>query len=381
MIKKKKIILLGASGSIGLSTLKLLRNKKDYFDLIGISVNTNVKFLSQIVKEFNVKYVAISNLESSKNFKCKATLFHGKQGLSELSSINCDLVVSGISGVSGLLPAINAIRAGNNLAIANKEPLVVAGKIFVSEAKKHKVNILPIDSEHSSIFQCFNQSQRGNISHITLTASGGPFLNMNKNDFKNIKPIDAIKHPVWKMGKKISVDSATMVNKALEIIEAGVLFNLKSKEIDVLIHPQSIIHGLVHYKDGSTLANLSNPDMISPIAVALAYPDRLNLNLKNFSLDQVSNLTFLKPDLKKFPALKYGWQALNSGGTYPIIFNAANEIAVEYFLNNLINFNDIVNLIDSALSSINLNSPKNLDDSLEIDKITRLKVLNYIRGL
>ena len=152
-------------------------------------------------------------------------------------------------------------------------------------------------------------------------------------------------------------------------------------DIDVLIHPQSIIHGLVHYKDGSTLANLSNPDMISPIAVALAYPDRLNLNLKNFSLDQVSNLTFLKPDLKKFPALKYGWQALNSGGTYPIIFNAANEIAVEYFLNNLINFNDIVNLIDSALSSINLKSPKNLDDSLEIDKITRLKVLNYIRGL
>ena len=381
MSKKKKIILLGASGSIGLSTIKLIRSKKDYFDLIGISVHSNVKFLTEIVKEFNVKYVAISNLESSKDFKSKATILYGRQGLIDLSSINCDLVVSGISGVSGLLPALNAIRSGSNLAIANKEPLVVAGKFFVSEAKKHNVKILPVDSEHNSIFQCFNESQRSNISHITLTASGGPFLNLGRKDLTNIKPIDAIKHPTWRMGKKISVDSATMVNKALEIIEAGVLFNLTSKEIDVLIHPQSIIHGLVHYKDGSTLANLSNPDMISPLAVALAYPQRLNLNLKTLSLGQISNLTFFEPDLKKFPALKFGWQALKLGGAYPVIFNAANEVAVEYFLNNLISFNNIIDLIENSLSVINFHSPKNVDDALEIDRITRLKVIDYIKGL
>ena len=229
MGKTRKIILLGATGSIGSSTLRLLRKKRDYFNLIGISANKNISKLLKIADEFNVKYIAINDIEAAKKIKYSSKIFVGPKGLIDLASVNCDIVVSGITGISGLLPAINAIRSGNNLAIANKEPLVVAGNIFVEEAKKNNVKILPVDSEHSAIFQCFNENDRKSISHITLTASGGPFLNLSKSKFKNVKPSDAIRHPNWKMGKKITIDSATLMNKVFEVIEAKKMRGVRLK--------------------------------------------------------------------------------------------------------------------------------------------------------
>ena len=381
MKRLKKIILLGATGSIGKTTLELLRLHKNEFKLIGVSANTNVKKLKKIVDEFKVKHIAISNLIASKKIDFDKKLLVGEEGLNELASIKCDILVSGISGAAGLLPAITALRSGNDIAIANKEPLVIAGDFFIKETKINNTKILPVDSEHNSIFQCFDERQREKINNITLTASGGPFLNLHKKYFSKIKPSDAINHPVWSMGKKISVDSATLINKALEVIEAGYLFNLKPNQIDVLIHPQSIIHGMVHYMDGSTLANLSYPNMISPLSVALSYPERLNLGLKKLDLSKIGELTFKKPDLDKFPGLKLGWQILMQPKPYSIIMNAANEIAVELFLKNVISFNEIVDLINYALQRFEFDIPNNLEDIIDIDKRTRILIKENYRGV
>ena len=280
--------------------------------------------------------------------------------------------------MSGLHAAYAAINSGNNLAIANKETLVAAGKIFINKSKEKNVKILPVDSEHSAIFQCLNNKNIANLDYITLTASGGPFLNMPLDQFKNIKPQDAINHPIWKMGQKISVDSATMINKALEIIEASVLFNLNSKQIEVVVHPEHIVHGLVHYKDGSTIANLGLPDMITPISVALNWPNRLDLNLTKMSLTNISKLTFFEPDLKKFPGLKLGWEALQNPTCSPVVLNASNEIAVDCFLKNEINFTDIFIIVKETLNFYNPTKPQNIDDVIEIDKIARKHALKFI---
>ncbi len=381
MKKLKKIILLGATGSIGKTTLELLRLQKDKFKLIGVSANTNVKKLKTIVDEFNVKYIAISDLIASKTNVFDTNLLVGEKGLNELASIKCDILVSGISGAAGLLPAITALKSGNDIAIANKEPLVIAGDFFTKETNINNTKILPVDSEHNSIFQCFDEKNRDKISNITLTASGGPFLNLNKKYFNKIKPSDAIKHPVWNMGKKISVDSATLINKALEIIEAGNLFNLKFNQIDVLIHPQSIIHGMVHYMDGSVLANLSYPNMISPLSLALSHPERLDLGLKKLDLSKIGELSFKKPDLEKFPGLKLGWEILQQPKPYSIIMNAANEIAVELFLKNAISFNQIVDLINDALQRFNFDIPRSLEDVIDIDKRTRILIKESYTGV
>ena len=378
---KKNIILLGATGSIGSSTLRLLRKNKDCFNLIGVSAHNNAKLLSEIVNEFNVSNVVLSNTDNVKDYFGKVKLNAGTAALIDLAKIECDIVITGIIGVIGLHSAFAAISSGNNLAIANKETLVAAGKIFMDKSIEMNVTILPVDSEHSAIFQCLSKENVNNLDHITLTASGGPFFNMSKKDMENINPKDAIIHPVWSMGKKISVDSSTMINKALEIIEASVLFNLKSEQIDVVIHPQSIIHGLVHYKDGSIIANLGYPDMITPISVALGWPSRLDLNLKKFSLTDVVNLTFLKPDLIKFPGLKLGWEALDNPLCSPIVINAANEVAVQSFLDNKIKFTEIYNVIFEVLNVYNPTKPLNIDDVIEIDSLARSKSLDYIKRL
>ena len=379
--KKKNIVLLGATGSIGCSALRLLRKNKNLFNLIGVSAHKNAKLLSKIVNEFNVHNVVLSNEENIDDYYGKYSLQTGSLSLTNLAILKCDIVISGISGLSGLHAAYAAISAGNDLAIANKETLVAAGKIFMDKAKKTNAKILPVDSEHSAIFQCLNNKNISNLDSITLTASGGPFLNTPIEELKNIKPEDAIKHPVWDMGKKISVDSATMINKALEIIEASVLFGIESKKIDVVIHPQSIVHGLVHYKDGSTIANLGYPDMITPLSVALGWPERLDLDLKKISLIEISNLTFLKPDLDKFPGLKLGWNAMENPYCSPIVLNASNEMAVEFFLNNQIKFTDIYKIITEMLNIYSPKIPSNIDDVIEIDVLTRHKTLNYIKRL
>ena len=368
----KNIILLGATGSIGKSTLSLIRQKREKFNLIGISAYKNTEQLKLISEEFNVKNVCFFKNDKDIVFNKFTKVMKGYNGLLELASLNCDIVVSGISGLAGLMPAYTAINNGNNIAIANKEPLVVAGNILIECSKKNNVKILPVDSEHNSIFQCFDNNFRENISHITLTASGGPFLNRPLNNFKDITIEEALKHPKWEMGKKISIDSATLINKALEVIEAGFLFELKSNEINVVIHPESIIHGLVHYKDGSVLANLALPDMISPLSVAIGYPERYNLDLPKLNLVEVSQLNFLKPDLEKFPGLNFGWNALNGPNYVSIILNAANEIAVDLFLKKRINFTSIVEIIDKCLNDQNFNPAHDLDEILEIDKVSRI---------
>ena len=378
MNNKKNIILLGATGSIGSSALRLFRKNKDLFNLIGVSAHTNAKLLSNIVNEFNVPNVVLSNEVNINDYYGKYSVQIGPSSLIKLAALKCDIVLSGIAGLSGLHAAYAAVSVGNDLAIANKETLVAAGKIFMEKANKTKANILPVDSEHSAIFQCLNKSNISNLDFITLTASGGPFLNTPLETFNEIKPEDAIKHPVWDMGKKISIDSATMINKALEIIEASVLFNIDSKKIDVVIHPESIVHGLVHYKDGSIIANLGYPDMITPISVALAWPKRLDLDLKRFSLPDIANLTFLKPNFDKFPGLKLGWEAMDNPYCSPVVLNASNEMAVDCFLNNKIKFTDIYKVITEVLNIYNPNKPSNIDDVIEIDTCSRIKALDYI---
>ena len=368
----KNIILLGATGSIGASTLNLIRKGQQKFNLIGVSTYEKTEQLKLISKEFNVKNVCFFKNDQGTIFDKGIKVMKGRQGLLELASLNCDIVVSGISGLAGLMPAYMALNNGNHIAIANKEPLVVAGNILIECSKKNNVKILPVDSEHNSIFQCFDNNLRENISHITLTASGGPFLNRSLNSFKEITIEEALRHPKWEMGKKISIDSATLINKALEVIEAGFLFELKSNQINVVIHPESIIHGLVHYKDGSVLANLALPDMISPLSVAIGYPERYNLDLPKLDLVEVSQLNFLKPNLKKFPGLNYGWHALNGPNYVPIILNSANEIAVDLFLKKRINFINIIEIIDKCLNDQKFNSANSLEEVLEIDKISRL---------
>ena len=378
MKNRKDIILLGSTGSIGKSALRLLRENKDKFNLIGVSAHNNVKLLSEIVNEFDVENVVLSDGTNAKGYFGKNELNVGLLRLIDLAKIKCDIVISGIIGMSGLHAAYAAINCGNNLAIANKETLVAAGKIFINKSKEKNVKILPVDSEHSAIFQCLNNKNISNLDYITLTASGGPFLNTPLNQFKNIKPRDAINHPIWKMGQKISVDSATMINKALEIIEASVLFNLNSNQIDVVVHPEHIVHGLVHYKDGSTIANLGLPDMITPISVALNWPNRLDLNLKKMSLTKISKLSFFEPDLKKFPGLKLGWEALKSPYCSPVVLNASNEIAVDCFLKNKIQFTDIFNIVEDTLNFYNPVKPQNIDDVIETDKIARKYALKFI---
>ena len=376
---KKNIILLGATGSIGESSLRLLRKNKERFNLIGVSAHNNAELLSKIVNEFDVPHVVLSDPKNAKSYYGKNELSVGQSSLIELAKINCDIVISGIIGMSGLYPAFAAISVGNNLAIANKETLVSAGKIFMEKSKEKKVRILPVDSEHNAIFQCLEKNNIANVDFITLTASGGPFLNMPIENFKNIKPKDAIKHPVWKMGKKISVDSATMFNKALEIIEASVLFNIKSDKIEVTVHPEHIIHGLVHYKDGSILANLGFPDMITPLSVALNWPERIDLNLKKLSLNNIGNLNFFEPDFKKFPGLKLGWEVLDNSHCSPVVLNASNEIAVDAFLKNKVKFTDIYNIVYETLNVCKPSNPKNIDDLIEIDNIARMNALNLIK--
>ena len=375
----KKIILLGATGSVGSSALRLLKKNTDKFKLIGVSAHNNVKLLSEIVNELDVPNVVLSNPKNAKEYFGKYELNVGQSSLIDLAKINSDIVISGLTGITGLFPAFAAISVGNDLAIANKETLVAAGKIFLEKSNEMQAKILPVDSEHSAIFQCLNLENITNLDFITITASGGPFFKTPLKNFRYIKPKDAIKHPIWKMGKKISVDSATMFNKALEIIEASVLFNIKSNKIDVTIHPEHIIHGLVHYKDGSIIANLGYPDMITPLSVALNWPERIDLNLKKMSLSSLKNLSFYEPDFKKFPALKLGWEALENPNCSPIVLNASNEVAVDFFLKNKIRFTDIYKFVDKTLDFYSPNLPQNIEDVIEIDKIARLHTLEFIK--
>jgi 1-deoxy-D-xylulose-5-phosphate reductoisomerase len=354
---KKSVAIFGSTGSIGKNALLVIAGHLDAYQINSLVAGDDVKTLIKQARIFKPKYAAINNIKHYQELKngladLKIEVLAGQKAIDDLAKIKVDFFLSAIVGIAALIPTFNAIKAGSNIGMANKECLVAAGDLMLATAKKSGVKILPIDSEHNAIFQIFEQQNLDKIERIILTASGGPFLNFSPAQMKNITKEQAIKHPNWSMGAKISVDSATMMNKSLEVIEAYRLFPITKEQIEIVIHPESIIHGLVDYADGSTLAMLSLPDMKTPISYALAFPKRIAISHPKLDLAKISRLNFLAPNLKKFPALKLVQEVLAVDGNAPCIFNAANEIAVERFLKGEIAFDTIVKIVAKTLEKI-----------------------------
>ena len=372
----KTIAIFGSTGSIGKNTVAVIKNAPEKFKVKILVARNDVKTLISQALELNPEFVVIENLKhflelktALKNLK-NCQILCGAEAILEVAKINCDLMISAIVGSAGMLPTLNAIRAKTNIALANKESLVCAGNFLNQEAKKHGVSIVPIDSEHNAIFQIFENNNLNLIEEIILTASGGPFFNSDKN-FAEITIAEALKHPNWQMGAKISIDSATMMNKGLEMIEAFYLFPITKKQIKILVHPQSIIHGIVNYGDGSTLAMMSLPDMQVPISHAINYPNRMKINHQKLDLAKLQKLEFFEVDEKKFPAIKICRDALEVEGNAPAILNASNEIAVEKFLNSQISFDKIPQIVLETLNKIPYKKLDSIEDVLLNDKIAR----------
>lgn len=374
----KNIAILGASGSIGTSTLEVIKRHQDEFNLVAFSVFSKIDLIEPILQTFKgVKMVAVKSLDevASLQLKYKDVKFVEKEeGLINIATLDeVDIVVSALVGFVGLTPTIKAIESGKDIALANKETLVVAGDIIMDLAYKHNVKILPVDSEHSAIFQCLEKDNQ--VNKIILTASGGPFFKKSLEDLENVTLNEALNHPTWKMGSKITIDSATMFNKAFEIIEASHLFNLNASQIEVIIHPQSIIHSIVEFIDGAMKAQMGVSDMKVPIAYALSYPRRLNNIAKSLSLKEVSKLEFYEADLIRFEPLALAYKALKEKGTYPTVLNAANEEAVSLFLNQKIKFSDILKIVKQTLNAHNNDKEVTLHKIYEADTWAR----NYVR--
>ena len=374
----KKISILGSTGSIGTQTLDVVRKNADKFEVIAISANSSVDLLLEQIKEFKPKYVAVYNEESAKKLKSlipndvNIEVLSGMEGLEKISSLDeIDVLLTAIVGMIGLTPTLCAIRNGKDIALANKETLVTAGKLVMSEAKKHNVKILPVDSEHSAIFQCLNGEHNKNIEKIILTASGGPFRGKTKEELLIVTKNEALKHPNWSMGRKISIDSSTLMNKGLEVIEAKWLFDVDYTDIDVVVHPQSIIHSMVQFNDSSIIAQMGCPDMRLPIQYALTYPDRMLNAFERLDFTKFSTFTFEKPDLETFPCLKLAFDCLKKGGTYCTVLNAANEVLVNEFLEDKIGFYDIPKYIDKTLEAHNSIEDATLEEILEVDRWAR----------
>lgn len=381
-IKGKKIIsILGSTGSIGTQTLDVVRKNPELFKIEGITTNKNISLLIDQIKEFKPSLVAIFDVDAYDKFQVlkskdkdlrDVSVYKGLDGLVKVaSSKSIDVLVTAVVGMIGLLPTMEAIKNSTDIALANKETLVTAGKLVMDAARKYGSRILPVDSEHSAIFQCLNGEAENKIDKILLTASGGPFRGKTKNDLLNVKKEDALNHPNWTMGQKITIDSSTLMNKGLEVIEAKWLFDVDADDIIVHVHPQSIIHSMVQFKDSSIIAQLGCPDMRVPIQYALTYPDRLDSDFKKLDLFEVSNLSFEKPDLDVFPCLRLAYEALRHGGTYCAVLNAANEVLVNKFLNDEISYYDIPKYIEIAVKNHNYIENPSLDDILNVDLWTR----------
>lgn len=380
----KNISILGVTGSIGTQTLDVLRNSNKEFNLIGISANKSYKKVIEIIEEFSPKYVAMMDHSSYLQVKsyCEENnkniiVLSGIEGLNRISTLEeIEMVVTSVVGMIGLIPTINAIRAKKHIALANKETLVVAGELVMNEAKENGVEILPVDSEHCAIFQSLQGNKHNEVNKIILTASGGPFRGKERDELKEITPEQALKHPKWNMGKKISIDSSTLVNKGLEIIEAHFLFGVDYDDIQVVIHPQSIIHSMVEYIDGSVIAQLGSTDMRLPIQYALNYPRRGNSVAEKLDFYSLGSLTFEKPDMDTFQCLRLAYEAGKAGGTMPAVFNGANEVAVELFLDKKIKYLQIEMIIKEAMNSFEHIINPTLEEIIDIDKRTREYVLN-----
>jgi 1-deoxy-D-xylulose-5-phosphate reductoisomerase len=371
----KKISLLGSTGSIGVNTLDVVARNPERFEICCLSAGSNVDLLAEQVRNFKPQVVALNDSSKEKILREKLSgldveIFTGEEASVKAATYpDSDLVVSGMVGSAGLVPALSAIEAGKNLALANKETLVVAGEL-VLKAAKDKVSIIPIDSEHSAIFQALNGEKKEQVKKIILTASGGPFRTFTREQMEHVTVEQALNHPNWSMGNKITIDSATMMNKGLEYIEAKWLFGL-DVEVDVIIHAQSIIHSMVEFDDTSIMAQMGMPDMRVPIAYALSYPDRLDCQLPSLDLAQVATLTFESPDYKKFPCLKLAIDALDAGQTMPAVLNAANEIAVQAFLDEQISFKEISEMIHKTMDNHKSQAVNQLEDVLEADRWAR----------
>jgi 1-deoxy-D-xylulose-5-phosphate reductoisomerase len=352
----KRVILLGSSGSIGESTCKVARALPDKMKIVGLGVAKSTTRVIEQAKEFGVSAIAVSDPEAAEKARLHlpkgCRFFEGPEGLARMvEETEADMVLVAIVGTAGLAPALAALRTGKDLAVASKEILVLAGSAVMEEAKKRKRQVLPVDSEHNAIFQCLQGANGKEVRKIILTASGGPFRQMPAKEMAKVTVAQALKHPTWSMGKKITIDSATMFNKGLEMIEAHWLFGLPMAQVEVVVHPQSVVHSMVEFVDGSVLAQLSVTDMCFPIQYAITYPERRPSGLPPLDLPKLGSLTFEKPDEKKFPALRLAREAGEAGGTLPGVFNAANEVAVEAFLDEKIPFPRIWELVESVMTT------------------------------
>lgn len=381
----KNIVILGSTGSIGTNTLDVISRFPERFRVVGLTARSDNAKLEDQIKRFRPEVVSLLNekaalLLSKKAKRLGVEVLSGEKGAVEVARLSeADLVVSAMVGAAGLLPTLSAIQAGKTIALANKETLVMAGEVILREAERKKVTILPIDSEHSAIFQSMAGSRREDLKRIILTASGGPFLRFTENKKRKASPKEALAHPNWKMGPKISVDSATLMNKCLEIIEARWLFNVPPEKIDVVIHRQSIIHSMVEFVDRSVIAQLGLPDMRVPISYALHYPERAPLSLPSLNLEEIGQLTFEKPDLKAFPLLSCAYEALKAGGTVPSVLNAANEEAVGAFLAEKIGFMKIPQVIRKTIDAHLPQAVQTLEDVTSADRWARVEAQRWIQ--
>lgn len=378
----KSIAVLGATGSIGTQTMQVIRQQSEEFKLIAVSANTNSHKIIDIIEEFKPLYAVLMDINAFNEVRkycsdkrINTEILIGIEGLNTISTLpEVDMVVTSVVGMIGLTPTLKAIEAGKDIALANKETLVAAGKLVMAEAQKHKVKILPVDSEHGAIFQCLQGNDKSSVDKILITASGGPFRGKRKEELLNVTVDNALKHPRWKMGRKISIDSATLMNKGLEVIEAHWLFDVDYDNIQVIVHPESIIHSMVEYIDGSVIAQLANADMKLPIQYALNYPKRQQCVIKKLDFYDLKSLSFERPDLDTFKPLKLAYEAGNTGGTMSAILNAANEAAVELFLNKKIGFLDIGNILEECMNKFESKKNYVLEDIIEIDS----KVKEYV---
>jgi len=374
----KNLSILGSTGSIGRNTLKIVEMFRDRFEVKALAAANNVELLARQIEIFHPEIAVVFDENRAlelKNILPAGTgveILYGKDGYRAAATYDsAEMVVTAMVGAAGLMPTLAAIEAGKNIALANKETLVMAGEIVVKKAAEKNISILPIDSEHSAVFQCIAGHRREDMDKILLTASGGPFLSKPANEFDSIKPEEALNHPTWQMGKKISIDSATLMNKGLEVIEAKHLFGVSHDMIKVVIHPQSVIHSMVAYRDGAVVAQLGIPDMKGAIAYAISYPERLPLKQLIPDFVNIGSLTFQQPDLTKFPCLALAFKACEIGGTMPAVLNASNEVAVEAFLDKRIAFTNIPELIKNTIEKHSSVKNPTLSDILEADKWAR----------
>ncbi|PAB61233.1 1-deoxy-D-xylulose-5-phosphate reductoisomerase [Anaeromicrobium sediminis] len=383
----KNISILGSTGSIGTQALDVVRSNKEKFKVVGLTAGKNIELLEKQIREFNPEIVAVMDEEKAIELKRKIShmdveIFSGIEGLNEVATIeSAHVVLTSVVGMVGLVPTMKAIEAKKDIALANKETLVTAGKIVMDAAKKNKVKILPVDSEHSAIFQSLSGYENKDINRVILTASGGPFRGLKRQEVKDKKVNEALKHPKWNMGKKISIDSATLMNKGLEVIEAKWLFDVEPEQIEVVVHPQSIIHSMVEYKDSSIISQMGYPDMRVPIQYALTYPERMENNYEKTDFYKIGQLTFEKADTQTFPCLELAYEALKKGGSYPAVLNGANEELVELYIQDKIKFYDISDTIKEVLE---VHDPKynfSVKDIIQIDKWSREFVKNKFKGV